>query len=100
MLFAIIGFDHEGAAEKRAANLKEHREHAATIREQFAFGGPLQSDDDGRSVGSLIVADFPDRKAVENWLFKDPLYKAGVYKSIEIRRFQNRWPQKTGFVEA
>jgi uncharacterized protein YciI len=99
MLFAIYGFDkEEGGPALRAAHIEDHRAYAGAIRDRFAFGGPLQTDDGSRTVGSLIVVDFPDRKSVEEWFAQDPLNKAGVYASINIRRFQNRWPQRAGFV--
>ena len=51
----------------RAAHIEDHRAYAGAIRDRFAFGGPLQTDDGSRTVGSLIVVDFPDRKSVEEW---------------------------------
>jgi uncharacterized protein len=100
MLFSIIGSDQKDGASIRVSNAEAHRAHMSLIQERIAFAGPLQNDDGDRVVGSLIVADFPDRQSAENWLAYEPFYKAGVYASIEIRRFVNKWPQRAGHVPA
>jgi|SRR5271154_1947629 len=100
MLFSIIGTDQEVGASLRVSNAEAHQTHMALIREQIAFAGPLHNDNGSRVIGSLIVADFPDRQSAENWLAHEPFYKAGVYASIEIRRFVNKWPQRSGHVPA
>lgn len=100
MLFSIIGTDQKDGASIRVSNAEAHRAHMTLIQEQIAFAGPLQNDDGDRVIGSLIVADFPDRQSAENWLAHEPFYKAGVYASIEIRRFVNKWPQRSGHVAA
>jgi uncharacterized protein YciI len=100
MLFSIIGTDRKDNAPVRASNADALRAHMTLIQEQIAFAGPLQSDDGNRVIGSLIVIDFPDRQSAENWLAHEPFYKAGVYATIEIRRFVNKWPQRSGYVAA
>lgn len=98
MLFSIIGTDKKDSARLRSSNAEAHRTHMTLIQEHIAFAGPLQNDDGDRVVGSLIVADFPDRQSVENWLAHEPFFKAGIYASIEILQFVNRWPQRAGHV--
>jgi uncharacterized protein len=100
MLFAIVGTDQKAGASLRVSNAEAHQAHMTLIREQIAFAGPLQTDDGDKVIGSLIVADFPDRESAEKWLAHESFYKAGVYASIEIRRFVNRWPQRSGHVPA
>ncbi len=102
MLCAIIGFDKEDAANLRAANLKDHREHSAELKNSFAVGGPLQNDEGDRSIGSLIVAEFPDRKAVENWMSRDPLYQADREMFLQTRRLAGtpRWELAINDVKA
>jgi uncharacterized protein YciI len=100
MLFSIIGADQKDGAALRVSNAEAHRAHMILVQDQIAFAGPLQNDDGGRVIGSLLVIDFPDRQSAENWLANEPFYKAGVYASIEVRRFVNKWPQRSGYVAA
>jgi uncharacterized protein YciI len=69
-----------------------------SIADQIAFAGPLLGANGATIVGSLIVADFSDRQALEKWLFDEPFYKNGLFAKVDIHVFDNRWPQRAGFV--
>ena len=48
----------------------------------------------------LLVIDFPDHAAAHAWAAAEPFVNAGLYASVEIRAFQNLWPQRCGFPPA
>jgi uncharacterized protein YciI len=39
-------------------------------------------------VGSIMLVDFPDRAAVDDWLERDPYVTGGVWKEIEVKPFR------------
>jgi len=97
MLLALICTDNPGMAERRVELRPEHKAHVARIADQLAFAGPLLADDGQAIVGSLIVAEFADKQAAQDWLDQEPYFRNGVYGSVQIRRFANYWPQRAGF---
>ena len=84
MLFAIHALDTPVSLDKRMALRPEHREYLGAIRERTAFSGPLMDDDGKTMVGSLMVMDFPDRRAVEAWLASEPFNKGGLFASVAV----------------
>ena len=68
----------------------------AKVADRLAAAGPLFADDGTTMIGSLLIADFPDRAALDAWLRDEPFTQQGVYASVSIRPFLNVWPQRTG----
>lgn len=100
MIFSILLMDRPGTAELRVQVRPEHRAYLAKLSERMAFAGPLTSEDGSAVLGSLLVIDFPDRAAVDDWLKDEPFTKAGVYEEPVIHVFNNMWTQKMGFPPA
>lgn len=98
MLFCFYNLDRAGSGKLRQTLRPQHLDYLRAVADRIAFAGPLQ-EEDGSVVGSLLVIDFPDRAAAEAWLRDEPFTKGGVYDSVSIRGFVNRWPQKAGFPE-
>ena len=96
MLFALIGRDRPQSAETRQELRPRHKSYLAEVSARIAFAGPLLSDD-GEMLGSLLVMDFEDRKAAEDWIAREPFTMAGLYQSMDIIAFENLWPQRAGF---
>lgn len=67
----------------RAQHRGAHLEFVATCREVFLYGGPML-DEAGRVVGSLMVLDLPDRKALDAHMARDPYFVQGIFASVEI----------------
>ena len=97
MIFALWCIDRAGMEETRARLIQAHRTYWMAKRGDMAFGGPLTNSDGGAAIGSLIVADFESRDAVERWLSGDPFVLADIYESVSIEAFGNVWPQQVGF---
>ena len=85
--FVLIGLDKPGAADLRAATREAHlaylREHGAAVK----LGGPYL-DEDGGSVGSLLIVEAPDRAAAEAFQRADPYARAGLFASTELRSWR------------
>ncbi|MFN4278115.1 MAG: YciI family protein [Ferrovibrio sp.] len=97
MLFCFYNLDKPGAADLRLKWRPVHKDYLAKVADRIAFAGPLLADDGTTMQGSLLVIDFPDRAAAEEWLRHEPFTQNGVYASVSIRAYANLWPQKVGF---
>jgi uncharacterized protein YciI len=92
MLFAIHAFDKADAGDLRDRLRPAHLDHIAAIADAILLAGPLLSDDGATMVGSLIVADFADRAALDAWLGDEPFVRGGLYADVRIRRFRKVLP--------
>jgi uncharacterized protein YciI len=90
MLFAVTCLDKPNSLDLRLANRPAHLEYAKT--QPLIIGGPLLSDDGERMIGSLLVVEAPDRKALDAILAADPYAKAGLFESVTVRRFKKVLP--------
>lgn len=93
MEFLVLGFDgtDEGAPGRRLAARGAHLEQG---KRWFESGRWLYAagilDEDGRLTGSMIVADFPSREAIEaDWLAQEPYVLGRVWETVEVRRAQS-----------
>jgi uncharacterized protein YciI len=98
VLFAFINWDKGDSSRLRTDLRPVHREYLGAAADHIAFAGPLLADDGQTVNGSLLVLDFPTRKDAEEWLAAEPYTKAGLYSTTAVHLFENRWPQRTGFV--
>ena len=88
LLTAFDGTDPE-APERRQKARPGHLEKVKIMKDlgQFVFGGAIL-DDSGQMIGSMVVYEFPDRKALDNCLKEELYVTEGVWKKIEIRPFR------------
>ena len=84
LLIARDGDDPE-ALDRRMAARPRHLEGIAPLVEggHIPLGGPIL-DDEGRMIGSMIIADFPDRAALDEWVTNDPYVTGDVWRDIEV----------------
>ena len=91
MQFILIGYDgtDEGALERRLKVREEHLEKISVLKKsgRCLFGGAIL-DDAGKMTGSMIIYDFPDRKALDEKLKEEAYINGGVWKKIEIKPFR------------
>ncbi len=90
MLFAVTCLDKPGSADLRLANRPAHLDYAKN--QPLIIGGPLLSDDGERMIGSLLVVEAEDRKALDAILAADPYVKAGLFDSVAIHPFKKVLP--------
>lgn len=99
MLYAIMAEDHAGSLEKRLAARPNHIQRLQQLFEQgrLLTAGPhpsVDSEDPGANgfSGSLIIAQFENLEAAQQWANDDPYVHAGVYKNVTIKPFKKVFP--------
>jgi len=85
--FLIIGHGKLDASEQRGS-LPLRQRFLQDHRSQVIVSGLLLSDDDATWVGGIVLAEAPDRAAVEALVESDPFAQAGLYQSVEIYRWR------------
>jgi uncharacterized protein YciI len=84
-------FTDEQALERRMAARPFHFETARNLKANgnFVIGGAVLNDA-GHMVGSMMVVEFPDEAALQEWLQADPYVTGRVWnpETIEIRPFR------------
>jgi uncharacterized protein YciI len=85
--FLIIGHGKPDASEQRGS-LPLRQRFLDDHRDQLIGCGLLLSDDDATWVGGVMLAEAPDRAAVEALVESDPFAQAGLYQSVEIYRWR------------
>jgi uncharacterized protein len=88
LLTAYDGTDREAPGRRMSARPK-HLENISILKEagEFLFGGAIL-DDNGNMIGSAIVYEFPDRKAMDDRLKDEPYIIGSVWKKIDIVPFR------------
>lgn len=89
--FAIHCIDKADCAELRAATRAAHLPHVAALGDALLCAGPLLKDD-GRAMGTLLIADFEDRDAAVAYAAADPYHVAGLFASRSITAWHKVFP--------
>lgn len=91
MQFLLVAFDgtDPGALERRMKARPSHLENVARLKKtgEFLLGGAIL-DDNGTMTGSMIVYEFPDRKALDESLKDEPYLTGGVWQKVDIRPYR------------
>ncbi len=91
MQFLLVAFDgtDPGALERRMKVRPEHLDKIAVLKKKgnFLLGGAIL-DDNQTMIGSMIVYEFPDRKALDESLKEEPYITGGVWQKIDIRPYR------------
>jgi uncharacterized protein len=100
MLYAIISEDVADSLSKRLAARPAHLERLQALQNEgrLLLAGPhpvIDSENpaDAGFTGSLIVAEFTDLVAAEQWAAADPYIDAGVYANVTVKPFKKVFPQ-------
>lgn len=83
MQFIITAHDGENMLDKRMAVRPRHLEGMAKLSEHIVFAGGLL--DEGKKMkGSVLILDFEDRAALDDYLKNEPYVVEHVWEKIEI----------------
>jgi uncharacterized protein len=100
VLYAIISEDVEDSLEKRMSARPDHLRRLQALQDEgrLVLAGPhpaIDSDNPGEAgfTGSLVVAEFEDLHAAQQWADADPYKQAGVYAKITVKPFKKVFPQ-------
>ena len=94
MLFVYFLLDASGTAARRAEIRPAHQQYLAGEGSRFFAAGPLWRDDLAAMTGSIFIMDWPNRRMAAAWLQDEPFTRNGVYGSITIKAYENRWPKR------
>ena len=83
MQFIITAHDGENVLDKRMAVRPRHLEGMAKLGEHIVCAGGLL-DDGGKMKGSVLILDFEDRAALDDYLKNEPYVIEHVWETIEV----------------
>jgi len=99
MFYSIMGTDHPNSLDNRLSVRAEHLERLQQLANagKLLLAGPhpaIDNDNPGQAgfTGSLIVAEFNDLKAAQDWANDDPYVTAGVFKEVTVKPFKKVLP--------
>ncbi|MGZ8152195.1 MAG: YciI family protein [Methylovulum sp.] len=100
MLYAIISEDVADSLDKRISVRSSHLNRLQELQNagRLIVAGPHPAIDtenpgDAGFTGSLIVAEFDNLQAAQQWADADPYIDAGVYAKITVKPFKKVFPQ-------
>jgi uncharacterized protein len=89
MQFIVYCLDHPGMAERRRVYFAAHKSRLEAAPLRALVAGPL-FEPDGAVGGSFFLYESDDIEAIRRLVLDDPFHTAGIWKTVEIRRFENR----------
>lgn len=99
MLYAFLCEDNPDSLSIRKQIRPQHLQRLQALLEQgrLVLAGPHPAVDsadpaDAGFTGSLIVAEFEDLAAAQDWAEQDPYKLAGVYRSVNVKPFVQALP--------
>jgi len=87
MMFVIEGLDGPDAAPLRAQHLDAHVAHLRSLGGRFVIGGPFL-DQNGVSIGSLVVIEADSQSVAEAFAAADPFVLNKVFATVTVRRWE------------
>ncbi len=91
MHFVITCTDKPGQPDLRPANRDDHIEYLKSHADKIVAAGPTLGADDVPN-GSLLIMEFEDIQAAQNFAVEDPYSKAGVFESVGITPWMKVFP--------
>ncbi|MCX4187642.1 YciI family protein [Methylophaga sp. OBS4] len=99
MLYAIISEDKPGSLPRRLQARPSHLARLQALQDEgrLILAGPhpaVDSEDPGEIgfSGSLVVAEFSDLQAAQQWADADPYLAADVYAQVTVKPFKKVLP--------
>jgi uncharacterized protein YciI len=93
MHFVISCIDKPGQPGLRQDNRSDHIDYLESHIEQIVAAGPTLGDDDAPN-GSVLVMEFDDLGAAQEFADGDPYAKAGVFGSVSIKPWKKVFPKE------
>lgn len=78
--------------ELRAATRSKHLAYLEAAIDKIVVAGPLLDDED-RAIGSMLLMNFPDRKAAVTFAAEDPYAQAGLFASVAVTPWRQVFPK-------
>ncbi len=90
MDFLFFCRDKHNVAALLEQNVEAHWSFMDGYADRLLVRGPTLSDDGAAHTGSLHIVRLDDVAETETFAYQEPFYRAGVYGSVTIRRWQDR----------
>ena len=88
MLFSFYCTDDPvNGLETRKSVRREHLAYLKELGDKMVLAGPFLSEDGATPIGSLIVVEVENEAEAKSIAENDPYNKAGVFSSVDIRRW-------------
>jgi uncharacterized protein len=84
--YAIMAWDADGAEQRRLDVRDDHMRHIERVLDRVAIAGPLR-DENGGSVGSLLVLKAASVAEATALFESDPYFKVGIWAQWEVHPF-------------
>lgn len=91
-VFAIHCIDKPLSRALRAETRTDHLAYVRARIDQVVVAGPLL-DDEGQPIGSMLLMDFPDRRAAVAFAADDPYARAGLFQSVAVTAWRQVFPE-------
>lgn len=86
--FVITAVDGPDADARRGAVAAAHHKFQASVMDRYVARGPMQNDDGAGLIGSMMIMEYPDRAACEDFWAREPLNYGGVFEDVTIERWR------------
>ncbi len=86
--FVITATDAPDGKARRAAVAPAHHEFQASVMDRYIARGPMFDDDGVKMIGSLMIVEFPDRAACDEYWAGEPMNSGGVFENVTIERWR------------
>lgn len=91
MYYVIHCVDKEDHLPVRMENRPNHVAYLQSFGDKLYAAGPTFGDD-GTMNGSVLILDFADRVAAEEFAANDPYAKAGLFAQVTINQWKKVLP--------
>ena len=87
-VFVITAMDHPDSTEKRAKLRPAHLQWIEAQADAFLLAGPMRECEDGPVIGSHLIMQAKDEKALRAILAEDPYAQGDLFVIVAIAHFQ------------
>jgi uncharacterized protein len=87
-LFTLTCLDIENGVALRQSVRPDHLAYLENHRDSVKLAGPLLHHETGTPIGSHLIIEAQDLKAVQDFATNDPYAKAGLFGSTQIHAFR------------
>ena len=85
IVIAYDGTDAEAGARRQAVRPAHFEGIKAMVERGEILSGGAILDDAGQMTGSYVLAQFPSRAELDQWLAREPYVTGKVWQKIEVK---------------
>ena len=93
MKFIFSCVDKKDHAHVRAENRPAHLEYLNLFSDHIVVAGPTLGADYESMTGSLLILEFDDDTAAQEFALNDPYNKAGLFEQVTITPWKQALPK-------